>query len=113
MAYKVVVENGVPALSEEISKLIKDLPKMALAVVKQSAAYERQSHRYRNRTGNLQRSTQGTMMRSSPSDIRLQLVMAQPYASFVVEKGLSNIYTAANDAEEAITEMIEKLFSAL
>jgi hypothetical protein len=110
MPYKLVVTDDTPLFSAQAAQKLRELPKVVEGVVKLGAAYERQHHEYRNRTGNLQRSTVGKLVRRSASEIRAELRMGMPYASYVVGMGLSQIQTAANAVEAELQDVLERQF---
>jgi len=107
---KVLVKlGGIKALEQKALAAIAALPKTMLAAASSGAAYERGTHAYRNRTGNLERSTQAKTLRVSGSEIRVQLAMMMPYAGYVRARGLSNI----DEAAEKTTDMIVSSFAKL
>jgi hypothetical protein len=108
--YKLVVTDDTPLFSAQAKQRLRELPKVVEGVVKLGAAYERQHHEYRNRTGDLQRSTEGKLTRRSATEIRAELRMGMPYASYVVGHGLSEIQTAANSIEAELNDVLEKHF---
>lgn len=110
MSFKLKVTDETPLLSTEAKDKLKELPKAIESIVKMGALHEQLNHAYVNRTGNLQRSTQGTLYRSSSSDIRADLDMGADYASYVVNKGLSEINTVAKDIEEQLSQFLETYF---
>lgn len=59
-----------------------------------AAKYERDSHEYQNRTGMLEASTVASIQ-EGPGETVLELTMDMPYASYVVNRGFSNIDEAA------------------
>jgi hypothetical protein len=109
--YKLEVTDETPLFSAEAAAKLARLPKVVEGVVKLGAAYERQHHEYRNQTGNLQRSTEGKLIRRSQAEIRAELVMRAPYASYVVRKGLSEIQTAATNVEAELGDVLERPFA--
>lgn len=73
-----------------------------------AAAYERANHTYKNRTGNLERSTQGSVTKDGDT-FEVSLVMGMEYASYVVGRGFSQIDIAeqmlATDIEDYLNRV--------
>jgi hypothetical protein len=67
-----------------------------------AAARERETHLYRNRTGNLQRSTAAEALEVSTERVSVSLQMTMPYAEFVWRMGLSDIDGYGAEAERVI-----------
>lgn len=67
-----------------------------------AAAQERETHLYRNRTGNLQRSTGAEILEVSAARVSISLQMTMPYAEFVWRKGLSDIDGYGVEADRKI-----------
>jgi hypothetical protein len=111
VSYKLVVTDDTPLFSAEAAKQLAALPAAVKSVVQLGAAYERQNHEYRNRTGALERTTIGRLERRTASDIRAELTMKQPYASYVVARGFSEIQTAANNVEAALVDLLDTHFT--
>ena len=74
----------------------------------QAAAYERSTHRYQNRTGNLEGSTRGYATRQG-NEIEVSLEMGMDYASYIVDKGFSNIDVAEKMLETSIENYLTRL----
>lgn len=72
-----------------------------------AAAYERANHTYTNRTGNLERSTQGHVTKSGDS-FEVSLEMGMDYASYVVDRGFSKIDIAAQMMESDIEDYLRR-----
>lgn len=70
--------------------------------VQKAARNERNTHPYRNRTGNLERSTQGILLEQSLTQVVAELEMGMYYADAVNEKGYSNIDDVAEVCEREI-----------
>ncbi len=80
--------------------------KMRHAVVN-AANYEKATHTYINRTGNLEKSTKG-IVRKSGDEFDAYLVMDMYYASFVNNLGYSNI----DEAYKMMIDDIENYLSS-
>jgi hypothetical protein len=80
--------------------------------VERAALTERQTKRYRNQTGNLQRSTQGVVTDRSLVRTSVDLVMGMYYASYVEEKGLSNIRDVYEIARAELHAFLRHLHDA-
>jgi hypothetical protein len=80
-------------------------------VVALGAAFERLSHGYHNRSGQLEASTHERVVRSTARLSQVDLEMGyQPnadYASYIVGRGLSRISEAARNVEEELRERFE------
>lgn len=75
--------------------------------VENAAEFERNNHTYINRTGNLEKSTIGRVTKDG-SEFEVALEMSMPYASYVVDKGLSKIDIAAKMAEDDIEDYLRR-----
>ena len=62
------------------------------------AEFERETHAYQNRTGDLEASTRAVQVNQHTA----ALEMGMPYASYVVDKGLSQLPELAERGEEVI-----------
>lgn len=96
-------------VSVDISAITKDarafanLPRDVEAVMAdaadEAAAREVIGHRYQNRTGRLERSTQSSgIFYDGPDQRRIILLMGMPYASFVQKRGFTNVAVHAERA---------------
>lgn len=103
----------IAAAQKKAEAAIAKLPSLFQAAVKNAAADERANHRYINRTGRLQKSTQGRVFQATKKLVRAELVMTQPYASYVESKGLSDIKDRAQDVEFYLQDVLDNLFSHL
>jgi hypothetical protein len=88
---------------------LQSVPRVMKAVLDVAALEERRSHEYRNRTGNLQRSTQARIDSRSADGASVELEMGEDYASYVVRKGLSHIEEEAHMAERGIDLALEAM----
>lgn len=92
------------ATLNELKKMQRKFARFA----EQAAAYERGSHRYQNRTGNLEGSTRGYATRQG-DEIEVSLEMGMDYASYVVDRGFSNI----DVAEKMLATNIENYLTTI
>ena len=88
-------------------KQLRAVPSQMLKVGQYWAAYERMTHAYQNRTGNLQRSTFATISKSD-AECTLYLRMDMFYASYVDNLGYSNIDEAARNCRAQIGAVMEQ-----
>lgn len=89
------------------------LPAMLWAV-KFAAKYERDTHPYTNRTGDLQAATSGFIHQGGlDSAVTAVLEMGMPYASYVDALGYSNIDEAGNMAAQNIARSIDAIGDAI
>jgi hypothetical protein len=96
--------RGVEALTE---RAVRELsPSSVLGVMLpplvDAAARERDTHLYRNRTGNLERSTAAEALEATAERVSVSLQMTKPYAEFVWRRGLSELDTYGIQADQAI-----------
>lgn len=80
--------------------------------VEQVAAAERRDHAYRNRTGDLQASTQASEVMSVGADDVVQLAADMPYASYVADRGLMRLDERATEAAGEIEFLFDGLANA-
>jgi len=99
---------------EEAQELLRprELMEQIYRPVVDAAVWERATHAYRNRTGNLNRSTRAEHIHETPNHVQVDLVMGDAlayYARYIAyDKGLSNIETAANMAEAEIASKLTR-----
>lgn len=86
---------------------LKNIDRKMRHAVEDAAAFERANHTYINRTGNLEKSTIGRVTKDG-SEFEVALEMSMPYASYVVDKGLSKIDIAAKMAEDDIDDYLRR-----
>jgi hypothetical protein len=86
---------------------LKNIDRKMRHAVEEAAAFERANHTYINRTGNLEKSTVGRIVKSG-DEFEMTLEMGMDYASYVVDKGLSKIDVAAKMAEADIEDYLRR-----
>lgn len=96
--------RGVEALTE---RAVRELsPSSVLGVMLpplvDAAARERDTHLYRNRTGNLERSTAAEALEVTAARVSVSLQETMPYAEFVWRRGLSGLDSYGAHADLAI-----------
>ena len=87
---------------------LKNIDRAMRRYVQKAAAYERANHYYQNRTGNLERSTQGSVTKDGDT-FEVSLVMGMDYASYVVGRGFSQIDVAEKMLETDIENYLNNL----
>jgi hypothetical protein len=78
------------------------LAEAAEDVVQSYAEYLRDSDFYQDRTGHLREHTQGKLVASDTNSVTVDLVMDEPYGSYVVRHGFSHF-------EEIVPELTREL----
>lgn len=76
--------------------------RVLLDAVRFGAAEERAHKTYQNRTGQLQKSTIGRMVRSSVSDMRAEIAINRDYASYVRDLGYMTLETTVRETSDRI-----------
>jgi len=74
-------------------------------VLKAAAKQEREEHSYQNRTGNLESHTQAVDAVDSKDETTIDLTMDMPYASYVVDRGYSQIDDVAANAMKRVDSL--------
>ena len=96
--------HGVEELTERAARELS--PSSVLGVMLpplvDAAAGERETHGYRNRTGNLERSTAAEALEVGVERVSVSLQMTKPYAEFVWRMGLSDIDGYGAEADRVI-----------
>src|SRR5262249_33878292 len=101
------VEVDISGVEARTERALRELsPSLVLGVMvpplRDAAAQERETHLYRNRTGDLQRSTGTEILEVSPERVSVSLQMMMPYAEFVWRKGLSDLDGYGAEAAQKI-----------
>jgi hypothetical protein len=81
----------------------------ALRIAKGVATEERQSHEYRNRTGDLQRSTEAKVYTDDATGLEIIYGAYEEYASYVEDRGLSRVTELWDDAQADFDFMVEDI----
>jgi hypothetical protein len=105
VSYAVQVDmTSLQALRERARKglAVAAIRGAMLPPLRAAAATERATHRYRNRTGNLQRSTRAVTKAATRKEVRIALEMTMPYAYYVWRGGWSGLTPLANSAAENV-----------
>lgn len=105
--------NNLEAAIKETERVMKGIGPKMLNEVRQGAIRDQYEHEYRNRTGNLEKSTKGRLVRDSAKESRATLSMDMPYASFVLAKGLTDIEKEAKITEAILTKYFEHMLDHL
>lgn len=113
MAMYTVDASDVHKMTEKAIAELRSIPKRMLEIGKWGAAYERRTHPYTNRTGNLQRSTQAHLTRMGADETWLTIRMDMFYASYVNNLGYSNIDYAVGQVSGFLADMFGSIGSAL
>jgi hypothetical protein len=82
------------------------LPAIYASVLGLGGAFIRTHHRYTNRTGNLERSSQGVVTRYSRDSIEAELQMNMVYASYVRGRGLTSFDEGVNLVKAELDEQL-------
>lgn len=81
------------------SSLLTQWPATLEHRLREAAMTERLTHKYKNQTGHLNNSTEAGIVSVTANETRIDLEMGEPYASYVVKRGLSNFVKLATRAE--------------
>lgn len=92
------------------ANLPRDVEAVMADAVDEAAAREVIGHRYQNRTGRLERSTQSSgVFSDGPDQRRVILLMGMPYASFVQERGFTRVAVHAARAGKSMAAGFARL----
>jgi hypothetical protein len=94
------------------AKIQREFPRLMVSELRRARDEERATHRYINRTGNLQRSTRVLRGRGSGPDQEWVLEMGEEYAGYVIARGFSEFNKIVADAEDAIANEARKIARA-
>ena len=108
MPYRVTVQDQSKAAYEAALEAFDLLAREIQTAAKMGAAFERANHTYVSRSGDLQRSTQGKLIRKSREEIRAELSASAPYASYVQRRGFMAIGEASIRVGQAIEDAMRK-----
>ena len=89
--------SGVTALMKEAQSELRKVAEALHDAAEEGAEYERGNHGYRNRTGNLERSTYADRPQRSGDSVSVEMGARAQYASFVEHRGYSHIKTRSPD----------------
>jgi hypothetical protein len=106
------VSDVTRALAQATAILAQVTPKM-LNEVRMGAGREQSQHAYKNRTGRLEKSTRGILIRSTAKESRVTLEMGMDYASYVERKGLTSLAEEARITEAILTEHFLNMFAQI
>jgi hypothetical protein len=88
----VVDDRALHALHDEaVASLKREQPQMMKRILDAAAANEVASHRYQNRTGDLEASTFASDIYDVGEQVTVELGARAPYASYVEARGFSNM----------------------
>ncbi len=73
------------------------VPAALEAIAEFHAEYLRDTDDYQDRSGDLRKHTVGRVIDGAPDSVTVELVMDEPYASFVRRLGFSNFYEVVKD----------------
>lgn len=104
--------TDVHRVTEQALKELREIPRKMLSVGQYWAAYERMTHAYQNRTGNLQRSTIATISKTD-AETTLYLRMDMFYASYVNNLGYSNIDQAERKCRAQLDDILRNVGAGL
>ena len=100
------------ALARKARREFRRIPRSMLRIGQFAAEYERSTHPYQNRTGMLEASTRAYLEEGGDS-VTLNLVMAMPYASHVIDLGYSNIGEAVAQVDRQLQAGFEAIANKL
>lgn len=100
--------KSIYEIQEATTQELRNIDRAIRRFAEQAAAYERQNHYYKNRTGNLERSTKAHVTKTGDT-IEASLVMGMYYASFVVGRGFSQIDVAEKMMESNIESYLSRI----
>lgn len=86
---------------------LKNIDRAMRRFADQAAQYEKQNHTYKNRTGNLERSTKGVVSKSGDT-FEVSLIAGMDYASYVNARGFMVIDYAAQMMEANIEDYLSR-----
>lgn len=87
---------------------LKNIDRAIRRFAEKAIEYEKSNHTYKNRTGNLQQNTVAVVTKAG-DQIEASLQMNTSYASFVVDRGFSEIHNAADMMENDIEDYLSRL----
>lgn len=95
-------------LEADFKHAMRKLDKDMLAAVRNGATFERRFKTYKDRTGNLKRSTRGYLAPALLSDGEKLFVleMGEDYATFVDARGFSKIKMAQQFTKQAMDQAV-------
>lgn len=97
--FRVEVTSTDPDFEERHIRFIRNAPRVMKKRLDAAALEERRTHEYKNRTHDLENSTQAGEIIDVGNQKVVQLTMGMPYASYVNNRGLSRIDEIAKEAE--------------
>ncbi len=110
---KVGVSVDITAITKQakaFANLPRDVEAVMVEAAENAAAKEVAGHRYQNRTGRLERSTQASgIFYDGPDQRRIILLMGMPYASFVRERGFTRVAVHADTAAKVMATGFARL----
>lgn len=101
--------SEVHALFRAADKELNMIPEIMLEAVKNRAAFERRTHVWNNITGLLEKNTRGQMVSRDADPVTVELVMEREYASYVRDRGRTNI----DDRAEEAAALMQRKFNAI
>lgn len=110
MGYRVIVdvsEAGTAALRAEGA--FHRFPEQIYEVLADAADVERSTHKYKNRTGDLEAMTEVDVVVATDDVVSFTFGSSQDYASYVEEKGLSRITEFWEASQEEFDEIVHEL----
>lgn len=114
MSIKIQIDlSDLHKVRENAKKRTESIGKVMLNAVRMGAYDERQNHKYQNRTGNLEKSTKGNMVRDGAKEKRVELRMGEDYASSILQKGLTGIDDEARLIERQLQAFFEHLYDGI
>jgi hypothetical protein len=106
-----VIEIDISEVLDVEARAVAEMrlvPKIMRGIADVAASNERAQHDYKNRTGDLQKSTKGVTDLDGLDQAMVSLEMGEDYASFVVRRGLSEIEAQSRIADRAIEIAFEE-----
>lgn len=100
MSYSVTA--NISGFDNVAAELKAKVASVLFEAVRFGAAEERAHKTYQNRTGQLQKSTIGRMVRNSAADMRAEIAITREYASYVRDLGFMTLETTVRDTSNRI-----------
>lgn len=101
------------AHAKRAAELHREFPRLLVERIRRARDDERRSHRYINRTRNLQKHTQVIRGTGTGLDRSYWLVMGEDYASYVERRGFSDFKRIVQDAADDIDDQQIKIAGAV
>lgn len=102
------INNDISLLEQQAIHQMEQANLFILSQLQQAVDYERHNHRYHNRTGSLENSTQVKITQNNLQMLEANIEIAMEYAPYVYAKGLMVIDLAMEMAQQNIDSYMEQ-----